>query len=374
MRPSSNRKRNHRFESDTVAKIDILLPVKNGKDFLAESIDSVIGQTFTDWRLLVLDHGSTDGSREMAEAYQARDRRIEVHSFPQAQGLSGLLNHGLALADCEFVMRHDADDVCFPDRMAVTLDAFAALPDCVAIGGQAEVMDGAGKRIGDMEVPVGVARVSAASLFRNPVAHPTAMLRFDKLTRLGARYGRDILKVLPAHQSLSVSSLAEDYFLFGQLAILGRCANVPQQLIRYRWHGNNVSTTRFVEQMALSLTVSRFLTRSLCAMHGLPWFDPAPFCNHGGQLLDVNGQRNFDAEFEKMADALRRGFGSSPEVERELRYRKAISTRNRAALLWRYNRFRITDTPETDEWVAIRAWLLRRFSGKHRLNVSPELV
>jgi hypothetical protein len=75
-----------------------------------------------------------------------------------------------------------------------------------------------------------------------------------------------------------------------------------------------------------------------------------------------------------MADALRRGFGSSPEVERELRYRKAISTRNRAALLWRYNRFRTTDTPETDEWVAIRAWLLRRFPGKRRLNVSPELA
>ena len=74
MRPSSNRKRNHRFESDTVAKIDILLPVKNGKDFLAESIDSVIGQTFTDWRLLVLDHGSTDGSREMAG--RSEERRV----------------------------------------------------------------------------------------------------------------------------------------------------------------------------------------------------------------------------------------------------------------------------------------------------------
>jgi hypothetical protein len=355
-----------------VAKIDILLPVKNGKDFLAEAIDSVIGQTFTDWRLLVLDHGSTDGSREMAEAYRARDRRIEVHSFPQAQGLSGLLNCGLDIADCEYVMRHDADDVCFPDRMAVVLAAFAAQPDCIAIGGQADVIDAVGNIIGDMRMPVGAARVGAASLFYNPIAHPTAMLRFDQVRKMGVRYGIDMLKVLPQHQRIEVPALAEDYFLFGQLAILGKASNVPQKLIRYRSHGNNVSATRFFEQMEVSLAISRSLARSFCAMHGLPWFDPAPFCNHGGMLLDVGGQRNFDAEFEKMADALRRGLGASPEVERELRYRKAISTRNGAALLWRYNRFRTAHAPQTGEWNAVRAWLIRRFPGKRRMHVAAE--
>jgi hypothetical protein len=357
-----------------MARIDILLPVKNGIDFLAESIDSIIGQTYTDWRLLVLDHGSTDGSRQLVETYRASDRRIEVHSFPQAQGLSGLLNEGLALADCEFVMRHDADDVCLPNRMAVTLAAFEALPDCVAIGGQAEVMDAAGQHLGNMDMPVGVQRVAAASLFRNPIAHPTAMMRFREFNQLGANYGIDILRVLPLHQSIEVKNLAEDYFLFGQLAVLGRCANVPQQLIRYRWHGSNVSATRFVEQMALSLRVSRFLARSFCTLHNLPWFDPAPFCNHGGQLLDVDGRTNFDADFKKMADALRSGFGASDELERELRYRKTISTRNEAALLWRYNSFRASDKPENDEWTAVRSWLLRRFRGKHRISVTPELA
>ena len=357
-----------------MAKIDILLPVKDGKAFLAESIDSVIAQTVTDWRLLVLDHGSTDGSREMAEAYAARDPRIEVHSFPQAEGLSGLLNCGLDIADCEFVMRHDADDVCLPDRMAVSLAAFEALPDCVAIGGQADVIDRVGQHIGSLDMPVGVARVSAASLFRNPVAHPTAMLRFDALRRLGVRYGADFLKILPAHQSIEVSHLAEDYFLFGQLAVLGRCANVPQTLIRYRSHGNNVSATRFFEQMTLSLRVSRFLARSFCVLHGVPWFDPAPFCNHGGLLLDVDGQMNFDAEFDTMADGLRRGFGALPDVERELRFRKAISTRNEATLLWRYNRFRSAHVPENDERSAVRSWLMRRIPGKRRISVTPELA
>ncbi|USX12992.1 glycosyltransferase [Oxalobacteraceae bacterium OTU3CAMAD1] len=355
-----------------MAKIDILLPVKNGKDFLAESIDSVLAQTVQDWRLLVLDHGSTDGSREMALEYHARDPRVEVHSFPEAHGLSGLLNCGLAIADCEFVMRHDADDICYPDRLEVVLAAFAAMPDVVAIGGQADVIDGAGLPIGEMSMPIGSARVAAASLFRNPIAHPTSMLRFDAVRSMGIRYGVDFLGVLPEAQRIEVPALAEDYFLFGQLAILGKCANVPQKLIKYRWHGNNVSATRFMDQMAVSIDISRTLVRSFCAMHQLPWFDPAPFCNHGGILLDVDGKGNFDAEYARMADIVTRGLGDSAELRRELLYRKAIATRGEASLLWRFHRFRAANTPETGEWNAVRAWLIRRFPGKRKMRVAAQ--
>jgi glycosyltransferase involved in cell wall biosynthesis len=358
--------------SDAIAKIDILLPVKNGIDFLAESLDSVCAQTFADWRVLVLDHGSTDGSVEMVEAYRARDPRIALHSFPHAQGLSGLLNCGLEIADCEYVIRHDADDICLPDRMAVTLAAFDALPDSIAISGQADVIDAAGNDIGTLRLPVGTVRVSAASLFRNPVSHPAAALRFDQVRKMDVRYGYDILKVLPENRRIEVPALAEDYFLFGQLAMLGKVTNLPRRLLRYRWHGNNISITRFAEQMAVSLAISRSLVRSFCAMHGLPWFDPAPFCNHGGILFDVGGQGNFDGEFNDMADALRRVFGASPEVERELDYRKAIATRNEAALLWRYGRFRLANEPETNEWNAVRGWLVRRYPGKRRISVAPE--
>lgn len=356
-----------------MAKIDVLLPVKNGIDFLAESLDSVSAQTFTDWRLIVLDHGSTDGSREMAEAYHARDPRIEVHSFPQAHGLSGLLNCGLDIADCKYVMRHDADDVCFPDRMAIVLAAFENQRDCIAMGGQADVIDAAGSNIGEMSMPIGKARVAAASLFRNPIAHPTSMLRFDQVKKMGVRYGVDFLKVLSENKSIEVPALAEDYFLFGQLAILGKCANVPQKLIRYRWHGNNVSATRFLEQMEVSLMISRFLVRSFCIMHDLPWFDPAPFCNHGGILFDVDGRGNFDAEFQRMSATLERGLGKSAELQRELLFRRAIATRQEARLLWRYNRFRANNVPETGEWNAIRSWLVRRLPGKRRMSVAAEL-
>jgi glycosyltransferase involved in cell wall biosynthesis len=355
-----------------MAKIDVLLPVKNGVNFLAESVDSIIGQSFKDWRLLVLDHGSTDGSREMAADYHARDSRIELHSFPEAKGLAGLLNRGLDIADCEYVLRHDADDICLPDRMSVLLAAFEARAHCIAIGGQADVIDGVGTDIGTMHMPIGSARVAVASLFRNPVAHPTSMLRFDDVRRLGVRYGADFLQALPKDRSIEVEALAEDYFLFGQLAILGKCDNVPQNLIRYRRHGGNVSATKFVEQMGRSLQVARFLARSLCAMHGLPEFDPAPFCNHGGELFDIAGQVNFDDEFDRMAARLKRAFGDSPQLERELLFRRTLADRRGARMLWRYNRFRSATAPEKGEWAAVKSSVIRHLPGRSLISITSE--
>lgn len=355
-----------------MARIDVLLPVKNGVDFLAESLDSVVNQSFKDWRLIVLDHGSTDGSREMAEAYRERDSRIEVHNFSNAIGLAGLLNCGIDLADCEYLMRHDADDICYPERMALSMAAFNDEPNCIAIGGQSDVINGAGVNIGQNCMPVGTSRVAAASLFRNPITHPSAMLRFRESHKLGVRYGVDFLKVLPSAKSIEVRTLAEDYFLFGQLAILGKCTNIPDKLIKYRWHGNNISSTKFDDQLIVALQVSRFLVRCFCMMHDSSWVDPAPFCNHGGILLDVNKKRNFNHDYQEIAKMMRQGFGESVGLQRELDFRYVISSRNELSLLWRYNQFRSAVTPETGEWNAIRSWLIRHFPGKPRMSVSSE--
>lgn len=90
-----------------MAAIDVLLPVKNGAKYLGEAIKSILSQTFSDWRLIILDHGSVDGSAEIAWKFSEIDNRVEVVSFPQADGLSGLLNAGLERCDCQYVMRQD---------------------------------------------------------------------------------------------------------------------------------------------------------------------------------------------------------------------------------------------------------------------------
>lgn len=357
-----------------MATVDVLLPVKNGVDFLAESLDSVVNQSFKDWRVLIVDHGSTDGTLELAEQYRARDKRFEIHSFPDAPGLSGLLNRGIELCDARYMMRHDADDVCHPERIRITLDAFAAQKGCVAIGGSSDRIDSKGTSTGEILMPVGRTRVSAATFFRNPMLHSSVILDFPRMQKLGVRYGVDFLNILPAEERMSVSCLAEDYFMFGQLAIMGLCANVPEQIMRYRWHDTNVSVTRFGEQMDISLAISRYFVRSFCKMKGLPSFDPAPFCNHGGMFFNVEGQTDFSEEFERMAGILRQGLGDSPELERELGYRWIAATRNHLLLLSRYAMFAARHKPEIGEWNAVRGWMLRGLPGKSRNKRSKDVT
>jgi glycosyltransferase involved in cell wall biosynthesis len=352
-----------------MAAVDILMPVKNGIAYLAEAIDSVRAQTWEDWRLLVLDHGSDDGSAELATRYADEDRRIELRHFPGAAGLSGLLNEGLRLCDCRYVMRHDADDVCLPRRIELTLDAFRAAPGMMAIGGQAIVIDGTGAELGTLSLPTGTTRLSAGSLFRNPFCHPTITMDWQGVDRLGARYGIDFSKAVPAIHSIRADSLVEDYLLFGQLAMLGLCANIDRPLIRYRWHANNLSKARYGEQLRLSLAVSRFLARLASEVHGIPYLDPAPFCNHGGCLFDMD-ELDFDQQFAILAAQLRRAHGESEELLRELAYRKVLANRRLGAMTARYINFKRHHAPESGEWLAVRSWLLRRLPGRTRLRAA----
>lgn len=355
-----------------MALIDVLLPVKNGREFLTESLESLCAQTVRDWRVLVLDHGSDDGSLDIADAFAARESRIQIRCFPEAQGLSGLLNAGLEICDCRYAMRHDADDISLPQRMEHTLNAFGADPDCIAIGGQGSIIDRNGKKIGDLVRPVGRRRVSANCFFVNPVAHPAVTMDYQALCQVGARYGVDFLGAVPPEHSFKVPGPAQDYFLFGQLAVLGRCSNIADDLIRYRWHGGNVGAGRFHEQMQASLKIARFLMRSFCAIHDLDYVDPAPFCNHGGQLLQIDGTVDFDRAFQTLADTLQHGLGASPDLDRELAYRRSIATRNVVDLLARHTLFSVRHAAQKDEWNVVREWIIGRLRGRRRLRATLE--
>lgn len=358
-----------------MATIDVLLPVKDGIAYLAEAIDSIISQTFTDWRLIVLDHGSNDGSFEMALDYAKADQRIVVHQFLDALGLSGLLNKGLELCQCDFVMRHDADDVAFPDRMEKSLAAFARYPNIDIIGGHALKIDGAGKETGFIKVPTDPTRLQAAFFFKNPIIHPTVMMRFSTIRALDIRYGIDFIKLLPEPEQLIVNGLAEDYYLFGQLGVQGKCLNIDEVLIKYRWHGDNVGAKKFLDQIELSIKISRYLAASFSVKHNVDRFDPAPFCTYGGTVLKIIpnvSSHDLARRFNKMSGALSLALGKSNGLIRELAYRNVLSTRHSLCMLIKYMFFKLKNTSDLDEWYAVKNWLTRKI--KRRQFVSVELL
>src|SRR5687768_13613622 len=100
----------------TTPAVTVLMPVYNAERFVAQTVDTVLAQTFTDFEFLVINDGSTDRSERILAGYANRDSRIRLITRPNT-GYVVALNEGLDLARGAFVARIDADDLADPRRL-----------------------------------------------------------------------------------------------------------------------------------------------------------------------------------------------------------------------------------------------------------------
>jgi len=102
--------------------ITVAMPVFNGGRHLRLAVQSIVRQTFTNWELLLIDDGSTDGA--IQELADIRDSRIRIFRDGKNRGLAARLNEAINLARGQYIARMDHDDVCYPERFADQLQAF----------------------------------------------------------------------------------------------------------------------------------------------------------------------------------------------------------------------------------------------------------
>ncbi|MEO1583649.1 MAG: glycosyltransferase [Planctomycetota bacterium] len=216
--------------------ITVLLPVHNAAGYLAEAIESILGQTADGFRLLICDDGSTDETPEIIRAVAMRSRCIDTITQPN-RGLVETLNRMIGLTQTPIVARMDADDVALPERFALQLELFNEKPEAVCIGGGIQLIDSEGLTIGTPEPTVDHhALYDAALRGRTPLSHPTFMMKTEALRRVG---GYD-------HGAYP----AEDLDLLLRLGEIGELGCVEQTVLRYRVHEASVSVTRRRQQIA----------------------------------------------------------------------------------------------------------------------------
>jgi glycosyltransferase involved in cell wall biosynthesis len=214
----------------SVPPITVLMPVYNGAEYLAESIDTILQQTLGDFEFLIINDGSKDGSQAILDDYAARDARIRV--VQQANmGLAATLNKGLALARGEFVARQDQDDLSAPERLASQLAYLQAHPDCVLLGTRAAIMQDRTLTQRVHEHPTFNAVLKLDLLFNNPFVHSSVMLRRERVLALGG-YCTDRSRQPP-----------EDYELWARIGRSARVANLPERLLTYREAAQSMSRT-----------------------------------------------------------------------------------------------------------------------------------
>ena len=173
---------------------------------------------------MVVDDGSRDATRAVAEAFARRDPRFRVVATPP-RGIVAALNEGLARCSAPFVARLDADDWMHRDRLALQAAALDAEPTLSGVGCHVRIFPRAGMQPGLREYERwlrsidSAARVRAERFVECPLPHPTWMLRREAATRLGYRD----------------RGWPEDYDLLLRLLATGaRLGVVPRRLVAWR--------------------------------------------------------------------------------------------------------------------------------------------
>ena len=115
-------------------KVTVLMSVYNGERFLREAVECILNQTFRDFEFLIINDGSTDGTRDIILSY--KDSRIRLVNNKDNVGLTKSLNKGLAMSSGELVARQDSDDISSLHRLAQQVNFLDSHPEVVAIGSQ----------------------------------------------------------------------------------------------------------------------------------------------------------------------------------------------------------------------------------------------
>ncbi len=213
------------------------MPVYNAAPYLDASIGSILAQTLTDFELVVLDDGSTDGSAEILGSWAARDPRVRVERVERRLGLVGSSNHVVRASRAPIVARMDADDVSHSERLARQAAVLDANPDAVLVGTLFEGIDRHGRIVRSRDRW----RLLRRSPFA-PFPHGSVMFRRDAFEAI-AGYDEDAV-------------YWEDFDLFRRLSRQGRILVLPEALYRYRFHqtGSRVASDRDdVERAAIRM-------------------------------------------------------------------------------------------------------------------------
>jgi glycosyltransferase involved in cell wall biosynthesis len=222
-----------------VPLISVVLPVYNGEQYLDEAINSILAQTFTDFELIIIDDGSTDGSLAVLQKYQGLDARIRLLAR-ENRSLATTLNDAINIARGAWIARMDQDDIAFPHRFERQIEWLGKTGADIT-GSWVQRFGTSDKRV--VRLQPSDEAIKMEMLFCSPFAHPTVMMRTELASRL--RYD-------------SAWEKAEDYDLWERAAEAGwKMTNVPEVLLLYRVHATQISSKTLNRQQQLGLGIRR---------------------------------------------------------------------------------------------------------------------
>ena len=250
-----------------MANLTIGLPVFNAMPFLEESLESLLQQTDGDFTILAIDDGSTDSGLEYLRS--VKDSRLQVKTQSN-RGLTFTLNRMLREADTPWLMRHDADDIATPDRVAVVKRSIELFPDTGMFYSEARYYQN-GRSVGTFRstraAPDDLRQITTRG-YLLAICHPTVTLNVEKAISLGGyRFNLHI----------------EDIDMWWRMALKYNIRYLPQVTTYFRHNADSVSSTNLASQSINTLYVQYLL---LSHMYGWSPLEYDGVCKHLEEIVD----------------------------------------------------------------------------------------
>lgn len=206
--------------------VTILLPVYNGAEHLSQTLESLLNQTHSNFELLVVDDGSTDGSDQIV--LNRQDARIKLVKNERNMGLIHTLNRGMSMARGRYIARMDADDIATQTRIECQLKYMVSHPG-VGVCGTWSRTFGDVQESWETRYPTAHDDIVAHMIFNTALSHPTVMFDREEFPSDFVFYS-------------SEAPHAEDYDLWVRASAITKLANIPEVLLDYRVHASQVSS------------------------------------------------------------------------------------------------------------------------------------
>lgn len=206
-------------------KVSIVLPTYNGEKYLAESIESIVEQTFTDWELIIVDDCSSDRTYDIAKEYAKSDIRIHVVHNTENQKLPRSLNIGFDMARGKYLTWTSDDNMYQKDAIAVMAERLNKENDVFMVCADMQIIDEIGRITGRAET------YSNEKIYAFNCVGACFMYKREVYERIGG-YDADAFCV-------------EDYdYWLRIIQTFGRILPIHQSLYLYRRHGKSLSVTK----------------------------------------------------------------------------------------------------------------------------------
>ena len=236
-------------------KVSVVLPVYNGERYLRESIESVIGQTFTDWELIIVDDCSTDNTLKIAQQFAESDSRIIVLHNKTNKKLPATLNVGFRNAHGEYLTWTSDDNIAKPNWLSVLVNALDKNPGDMMVVADMDYIDQDGNFIttasqrypGRKSIQLAyICNVGAAFMYRRAIAE-----------KIGG-YDEDTF-------------CAEDYDYWCRIALNGSIKYIPDNIYKYRRQSGSLTATKKDQQIAKTAAINKKYYDRFISVYKLNW-------------------------------------------------------------------------------------------------------